>query len=226
MITREELVEKIKGLVLQSIDISKQVLASSTMVMSGSANLLFSIFVSIVSGAVGLLNFVSQLFIFFWLLYSLITSESGIMDHVLGMLPISKSKRVRCAVVLDHAISSVMLAAVKVALFQGCFTYLLFRFYHIHFLYVSTFIAGTSAILPITPFWLSSIPATVQLTVEARYVEAVVLTLIHLIILDYGTLAIQDEIPGQNAYLTGLSIIGGMALFPSILEVFSRILSL
>ncbi|KAI0524390.1 hypothetical protein KFK09_003757 [Dendrobium nobile] len=218
VIAREDLVEKIKGFALQSIDMSKQVLASSTMVLSGSANLLFSISLSIVSGAAGLLNFVSQVFIFFWLLYSLITSESGVMDHALGMLPISKSKRVRCAVVLDHALSSVMLAAVKVALFQGCFTYLLFRFYHIHFLYVSTFIAWTSAILPITPFWFSSVPAAVQLAVEARYVEAVALTSIHLIILDYGTLAIQDEIPGQNVYLTGLSILGGMALFPSILE--------
>ncbi|XP_020575838.1 uncharacterized protein LOC110021619 [Phalaenopsis equestris] len=218
VLAREDLVEKIKGFALQSIDIFKQILASSTMVMSGSANLLFSISLSIISGAAGLLSFISQLFIFFWLLYSLITSESGVMDHALGMLPISKSKRVRCAVVLDHAVSSVMLAAVKVALFQGCFTYLLFRFYHIHFLYVSTLVACTSAILPITPFWLSSIPAAIQLVVEARYVEAVVLTSIHLIVLDYGTLAIQDEIPGQNAYLTGLSILGGMALFPSVLE--------
>ncbi|PKU64532.1 hypothetical protein MA16_Dca022696 [Dendrobium catenatum] len=101
------------------------------------------------------------------------------------MLPISKFKRVRCVVVLDHALSSVMLPIVKVALFQECFTHLLFRFYHIHFLYASTFIAWTSAILPTMPLWFSSIS-------------------------------------GQNAYLTRLSILGGMALFPSILEVFSR----
>ncbi|EHA8590106.1 transmembrane protein [Cocos nucifera] len=220
VIARDDLMEKIKALALQSIDVLKRVFASSTMVLTGSANILFSVALSILSGAVELLNFVSQLTVFFWLLYYLITLESGgVMDHVLEMLPISKSTRVRCAEVLDQAVSSVLLATAKVALFQGCFTYLLFRFYRIRFLYVSTSLAWMSAVFPITPFWLSSIPAAAQLVVEAKYVEAVVLTAVHLILLDYGTCAIQDEIPGQSSYLTGLSIIGGIALFPSVLEV-------
>ncbi|XXG79714.1 hypothetical protein AAC387_Pa09g0727 [Persea americana] len=219
VVTREDLVEKIKGVVLQSVDVSKRVFASSTMVLAGSTNLLFSVAVSIVSGAAGLVNFISQLMVFFWLLYYLITSDSGgVMDHVLGMLPVSKSTRVQCAAVLNHAVSSVLLATAKVALFQGFLTYLLFRFYHIHFLYMSTFIALMSAVLPITPIWLSSIPAAAQLAVDSRYIEAVVLGAIHVILLDYGTVAIQDEIPGQSAYLTGLSILGGMALFQSVLE--------
>ena len=220
-IDTDDLVEKVKGFALQSIDVSKRVFSSGTMVLSGSANLVLKVALSIISGAAGLLNFVSQLTVFFWVLYYLITSESGgVMDHVLEMLPISKTTRVRSAEVLGHAVSSVLLATAKVALFQGSFTYLLFRFYHIHFLYVSTFVACTSAILPIIPFWLSSIPAAVQMAVETRYVEAVVLTAVHLFFLDYGTTAIQAEIPGQSAYLTGLSILGGMALFPSVLEVY------
>ena len=78
-----------------------------------------------------------------------------------------------------------------------------------------------SAVLPITPAWLSSIPAAAQLAMEVRYVEAVLLTAVHQVALEYGTTAIQDEIPGQNACLTGLSMLGGIALFPSILEVMS-----
>lgn len=220
VIARDDLMEKIRALALQSIVVSKMVFASSTMVLAGSANILFSVALSILSGAVELLNFVSQLTLFFWLLYYLITLESGgVMEHVLEMLPISKVTRVRCAEVLDHAVSSALLATAKVALFQGCFTYLLFRFYHVHFLYVSTSLAWISAVFPITPFWLSSIPAAAQLVVETKYVEAAVLTAIHLVLLDYGTCAIQDEIPGQSSYLTGLSIIGGIALFQSVMEV-------
>ncbi|XWS32725.1 hypothetical protein CRYUN_Cryun22dG0014600 [Craigia yunnanensis] len=220
LIGNEDLLEKIKAFLLQSLDVSKRVLFSCSMVLASGANLLFFVAILIVSGAAGLVNFIFQLMVFLWLLYYLITSDSGgVMDHVLGMLPVSRSTRNRCAQVLDHAVSSVLLATAKVTLFQGCFTYLLFRFYRIHFLYMSTFLALFSALLPITPAWISSIPAVVQLAMESRYIEAILLTAVHLILLDYGTMAIQDEIPGHNAYLTGLSIFGGIAFFPSILEV-------
>ncbi|KAM1918775.1 hypothetical protein FF1_023369 [Malus domestica] len=219
LIAREDLAEKTKDFLLQGLDLSRSVLASGTTVVAGGANLLFFMAVSLVSGAAGLFNFFFELTVFFWLLYYLITTDSGgVMDHVLGMLPLSKSTRVRCAQVLDHAVSSVLLAAAKVTFFQGSLTYLLFRFYQIHFLYMSTSLALMSAVLQITPAWFLSIPAALQLAMEGRYVEAVLVTAVHQILLEYGTAAIQDEIPGQNAYLTGLSILGGIALFPSMLE--------
>ncbi|XP_062018030.1 uncharacterized protein LOC133734405 [Rosa rugosa] len=219
MIAKEDLAEKAKAYLLQGLDISRRLLTSSTTVLAGGANILLFMAVSLVSGAAGLFNFIFELTVFFWLLYYLITTDSGgVMDHVLGMLPLSRSTRVRCAQVLDHAVSSVLLAAAKVTFFQGCLTYLLFRFYQIHFLYMSTSLALMSAVLQITPAWLLSIPAALQLGMEAKYLDAILLTSIHQILLEYGTAAIQDEIPGQNAYLTGLSILGGIALFPSMLE--------
>ncbi|KAE8691625.1 hypothetical protein F3Y22_tig00110888pilonHSYRG00069 [Hibiscus syriacus] len=220
LIANKDLLAKIKEFLLRSLDSTKKILSSCSTVLATGVNLLFFVLILIVSGAAGLVNFIFELMVFLWLLYYLITSDSGgVMDHVLGMLPVSKSTRNRCAQVLDHAVSSVLLATVKLTLFQGCFTYLLCRFYRIHFLYMSTFLAIFNALLPITPAWISSIPATTQLAMESRYIEAILLTTVHMIFLDYGTTAIQHEIPGHNAYLTGLSIFGGIAFFPSILEV-------
>ncbi|KAK8717011.1 hypothetical protein V6N13_044296 [Hibiscus sabdariffa] len=219
LIANKDLLDKIKEFLLRSLDSTKRLFVSFSMVLETGVNVLFFVAILIVSGAAGLVSFIFELMVFLWLLYYLITSDSGgVMDHVLGMLPVSKSTRNRCAQVLDHAVSSVLLATVKLTLFQGCFTYLLCRLYRIHFLYMSTFLALSNALLPVTPAWISSIPAAIQLAMESRYIEAIILTTVHIIFLDYGTIAIQDEIPGHNAYLTGLSIFGGIAFFPSILE--------
>ncbi|XP_031479226.1 uncharacterized protein LOC116250036 [Nymphaea colorata] len=219
LISREDLIEKVRDLVLQSVDVSKRIFASSTLLLAGSANFVFNSVVSIVLGAAGLFNFISQLMVFFWLLYYLITSESGgVLDQMLGVLPLSRATRHRCADVLGHAVSTVLLATAKIAFFQGCLTYLLFRFYRIHFLYMSTFLAFTSAFLPITPPWLSSIPAAAQLAVEGRFIEALFLTAVHHVLINFGVNAIQVDVPAQSAYLTGISMLGGMALLPSALE--------
>ncbi|CAM6039777.1 unnamed protein product [Sphagnum compactum] len=218
-IGKEDFFEKAKQTLQKSSEVGKTVLVSGTNLMGRGFYFMLFLWNSLASGAAGVINFFAQSVIFFSVLYYLITSESGgVMNQILNMVPLSDQIRSRCATVLDHAVSSVLLATLKTAFFQATFTWLFFRWFRIHFVYTSTLLALVQSVLPLFPNWVASLPAGAQLALEGRYVMALILMLTHVYLMEYGLAKIHEEIPGHNEYITGLSIAGGMALFSPALE--------
>ncbi|CAM6033831.1 unnamed protein product [Sphagnum compactum] len=193
----------------------KQFLVSSSKIMTGG------MYFIVVLG-LGVFNFISQALVFFSLLYFLITSKSGgVMYQVLDMIPVSDQTRQRCATVLDHAVSSVLLTTTKTMFYQASLTYLLFRFFQIHFLYMSTLIALVQGLIPLFPKGMALLPAVAQLALQRRYLGAATIVGTYVYFMHYGVLKIQGTISKHNTYLTGLSIAGGLTLFsPSMEGVF------
>ena len=116
-IGQDDVMEKAKQALQKSSDIGKTLVVSGSSLMGKGFYLVLFLWSSIASGAVELINIITQTIIFFSVLYYLITSEP-VMNQVLNMAPLSDSVRSRCATVLDHAVSSVLLANLKAAAFQ------------------------------------------------------------------------------------------------------------
>ena len=61
-----------------------------------------------------------------------------------------------------------------------------------------------------------------ELLLDGRHVLGITFCVTHIMVMDYGASEITEGVPGYSTYLIGVSIIGGMTLFLSALEVNSK----
>lgn len=81
-----------------------------------------SFYVLVVLGTI-VANFIKQLIVFIFVLFFIITSETGgVMEQALEVVPLSEVTRQKCATVLDRTISAVLLTTGKLMLFQVSFS--------------------------------------------------------------------------------------------------------
>ncbi|KNA12155.1 hypothetical protein SOVF_128230 [Spinacia oleracea] len=213
---KKPVLNKAKCLATQGVDLWFWILTNSKFLL----HFLLYIGHIMVSGLAGMMQFLLQLTVFFWVLYYLLTSESGgVTEQVIKVLPLQKHVKNRCVEALNNAISGVLLATAEIAFFQGCFTWLICRLFSVHFVYMSTVLAFINPLIPVFPAWVLTLPGAVELVLDGRYFLGISFCVTHMLVMDYGAYEIAEYVPGYSTYLTGVSIIGGMTLFPSALEV-------
>lgn len=89
---QDDLIERGKQATQKISDIGKTLVLSGSSLMGKCFYLVLSFWSSMASGAVGLINFITETIIFFSVLYYLITSESGgVMNQVLNMVQIGRA---------------------------------------------------------------------------------------------------------------------------------------
>ncbi|KAJ8439667.1 hypothetical protein Cgig2_017940 [Carnegiea gigantea] len=221
----EPVLDKVKCFPTQGVELSVRILASSKFFLDESAHFVLYNGQSIFSGAAGLMQFLIQCTVFLWVLYYLLTSESGgVTEQLMKIIPAPKATKDRCVWALNNAISGVLLATVEIAFFQGCFTWLC-RLFSLHFACMSTMLAFLNLLLHIFPPWLPTLPGVVELLLDGRYVLGIafcVTLMVVMVLMDYGASKSAGGVPGYSTYLLGVSIIGGMTLFPSASEENSK----
>ena len=107
-----------------------------------------------------------QFTLFVAMLFLLLSAQQDPLQQAVRILPMSETAREHTAASFSEALRGVFQSALKLAVFHAVFTWLTFRAFHIHLVYVSTLASAVCAILPLVQVWMVAIPAALQLLVQ------------------------------------------------------------
>lgn len=160
--------------------------------------------------------FVLQLLVFRQVLSLLLDAKGDIIYMGLRVLPLEldESTVERLDEVLSRTTRGVFVATFKVAYFHAFATWLLFTWFGARLKYVSVLVCTALSVVPVIPSFLIAIPDTIMLYSHSPYTALTFLALNFVLWFGFIDLAIYREIDSApNAYITGLSVLGGFALF-------------
>eukprot|EP01138_Halocafeteria_seosinensis_P009956 gb/GECG01010168.1/.p1 GENE.gb/GECG01010168.1/~~gb/GECG01010168.1/.p1 ORF type:complete len:1185 (+),score=91.59 gb/GECG01010168.1/:1-3555(+) len=152
-------------------------------------------------------QFMVSFFLFLSFLYYLLSARRDWMTMMFDFLEDQELERVRTD--LSNCVQQVFVINIKVSLYHGLFTWLLFDVFEAPFAYTSTLLATLSAVIPFMPNWLVALPAACFLMLSRGIVSAGIFWSCHFLWLWYGDSYMYEEMQQIHHFLVGLSILGG-----------------
>ena len=152
-------------------------------------------------------QFMVSFFLFLSFLYYLLSSQRDWMTVMFDFLEDQELERVRTD--LSNCVQQVFVINIKVSLYHGLFTWLLFDMFEAPFAYTSTLLATVSAVIPFMPNWLVALPAACFLAVNRGIILSIFFWMCHFLWLWYGDSYMYEEMQQIHHFLVGLSILGG-----------------
>ncbi|XP_037025969.1 transmembrane protein 245 isoform X3 [Bradysia coprophila] len=199
------------GTLMELMDSVWLIVKTNLNILTSFVGTLLSMFLG---GGQAVITFLVNAIIFLTALFYLLSSSE---DKYAPMAATSflgfSSSGPRIAEAIEASISSVLFASAKLALFHGMFTWLTHTIFGARVVFLPSVFASVLAAVPFLGTYWCSIPAFLDLwLIQDRFTLGIILLLIHILFpTSFVDPAIYADVKGGgHAYLTGLSIAGGM----------------
>eukprot|EP01120_Amphizonella_sp_Union-15-10_P000060 TRINITY_DN10067_c0_g1_i1.p1 TRINITY_DN10067_c0_g1~~TRINITY_DN10067_c0_g1_i1.p1 ORF type:complete len:554 (+),score=66.56 TRINITY_DN10067_c0_g1_i1:30-1691(+) len=148
-------------------------------------------------------------------LYYLLQSKTFFLDQVLHVLPVTSGLRDHVKSTLIASVNGVLLGSLAICLSHAGITYATFKFIlGLDFVYLSTFVTAVTALFPFVSSWIVIPPvlAIHYLRGNSIVISSVVLFVVQMFFWVIDS-RIYEMIPKTHPYITGVSIVLGIATF-------------
>ncbi|XP_055313309.1 transmembrane protein 245 isoform X2 [Sitodiplosis mosellana] len=207
------------SLIKSNIGTLLEVTDSIWLIVKQNLNVLVTIFGSLFSlllgGGNAVITFFINAIIFLTALFYLLSNSDEKYYPLAATNYLGFASGPRIAEAIETSVSSVLIASAKLALFHGLFMWFTHTIFGARVVFLPAAFAAILAAVPFLGTYWCSLPAFLDLwLIQDRFVLGIILVAIHVIFpTTFVDPAIYADVSGGgHAYLTGLSIAGGMFL--------------